>query len=100
MGQVVRKIVWTTTAKQDIKQITVYWNNRNKSNLFSIKLRKMIVEKLELIKEFPLLGLKTDYKDVRCLIIRDYKLFYISNEDSIIVLRFWDTRQNPNQLNM
>jgi len=71
-----RIIIWTEPAKKDIQQITIYWNNRNKSYSYSIKLRKIIRDKLRFISRFPLIGIQTDYPDVRCFIIRDYKLFY------------------------
>ena len=98
MGQMDRIIIWTEPAKKDIQQITIYWNNRNKSYSYSIKLRKIIRDKLRFISRFPLIGIQTDYPDVRCFIIRDYKLFYFFSEKTVTVLRFWDTRQNPDKL--
>lgn len=93
-----RAIIWTAPAKNDIQQITTYWNNRIKSNAYSLKLRKIIKEKLTFINRFPFIGIQTDYPNARCFIIRDYKLFYAVTEEAIIVLRFWDTRQNPDKL--
>lgn len=93
-----RIIIWTAPAKDDIQQITTYWNNRNKSNAYSLKLRKIIINKLAFIKSFPLIGIQTNYQNTRCFIIKDYKLFYTFTDNEIIVLRFWDTRQNPNKL--
>jgi toxin YoeB len=98
MGQMDRVIIWTAPAKNDIQQITIYWNNRNKSNTYALKLRSIIREKLAFIKAFPFIGIITEYPNVRCFIIKDYKLFYLITDESIIVLRFWDTRQNPNKL--
>ncbi len=93
-----RIVIWSAPAQKDIKEIITYWNNRNKSNTYSRKLRNIIRDKLELIKIFPLIGIQTDHQDVRCFVIRDYKLFYVATEETIIVLRFWDTRQNPDNL--
>lgn len=98
MGSVDRVIVWTEPAKNDIKEVTIYWNHRNKSNIYSLKLRKIIRQKLSLIAKFPTLGIQTDYRTARCFVIKDYKLFYEVTEDAIVVLRFWDTHQNPDTL--
>lgn len=93
-----RGIIWTAPAKKDIQQITTYWNNRNKSNAYSLKLRKILREKLVFIKAFPFVGILTNYPNARCFIIKDYKLFYSVTKEAIIVLRVWDTRQNPDKL--
>ena len=69
MGQMDRIIIWTAPAKDDIQQITTYWNNRNKSNAYSLKLRKIIIDKLAFIKSFPLIGIQTNYQNTRCFII-------------------------------
>ena len=93
-----RVIIWTEPAKNDIKTITFYWNSRNKSNVYSILLRKIIRQKLLLVTKFPLLGTQSDYRSARCFVINDYKLFYEVTENAIIVLRFWDSHQNPEAL--
>lgn len=54
----VEEIVWTIKAKNDLAEILQYWNNRNKSKKFSIKLTSLIFEQLNLLKEFTLIGRK------------------------------------------
>lgn len=95
MGKI---ITWTEPAKNDIKEITLYWNNRNKSTSYSIKLRKIIQQNLKLISQFPLIGKDSNYKTARLFIINEYKLFYEVTNDSIIILRIWNTNQNPDTL--
>ena len=53
------KILWTTTAIQQRNFIFEYWNNRNKSTVFSKKLNIKIKEKVNLLKTNPQLGKKT-----------------------------------------
>lgn len=53
-----------------------------------------------LVSEFPDIGLATEFPDVRVKIIKDFKLFYLNQPEKIVVLRVWDTRQNPKKLKM
>ena len=32
-------VVWTPKAKEELKEILVYWKKRNKSNTYSVKLK-------------------------------------------------------------
>ena len=43
----VRTIIWTEKAKKELIEILKYWNNRNKSKSFSIKLNNLIEEQLK-----------------------------------------------------
>ena len=51
-------IFWTNTAIKQRNHIFEYWNNRNKSILYSKKLNKSIVERIEVLKSNPDLGKK------------------------------------------
>ncbi|XOV95014.1 MAG: type II toxin-antitoxin system RelE/ParE family toxin [Bacteroidota bacterium] len=93
-----RRIIWTKIAQEDRKQIFEYWNNRNKSKQYSKKLQSLIKESLHLVGNNPLIGKKSDLKDVRIKIVRDYQLFYQFTEDSVFVLSVWDSRQDPDKL--
>jgi len=50
-----------------------------------------------LIKQ-PDLGIKTDFENVRSLIVGDYLIFYELSKDLIIIHTQWDSRQNPEDL--
>ncbi len=93
-----RRIIWTKIAQEDRKQIFEYWNNRNKSKEYSKKLQSLFKESLLLVKNNPSIGKKSDLKDVRIKIVRDYQLFYQHTKDSIYVLTIWDSRQDPDKL--
>ena len=41
------KIVWTAKAENDLFYIFSYWNNRNKSNIFSNKLNGLFNTSVE-----------------------------------------------------
>jgi len=92
-------VVWTLTAHQDRIKVFEYWNERTQSRDYSQKLNVLIRHRISLIKEYPNSGLKTDRPGVRYhLIARHYKLFYKVDEETVYLLRFWDTRQDPDKL--
>jgi addiction module RelE/StbE family toxin len=95
-----KKIVWTQTAIQDRFKIYQYWIHKNKSDLYSEKLERLFNEGTKLLSEFPEIGTQTDFQDIRVKVIRNYKLFYLNKQDCIQIIRVWDTRQNPDNLEL
>lgn len=93
-----RRIVWTTPAKLQLKAIFEYFNFRNKSKLYSLKLNRLIQTELQILLQQPTIGKKTDSINIRGLLIENYYIFYEINETHIIILSVWDTRQNPKRL--
>jgi len=93
------EIIWTETAQKDREDIFEYWNEHIGSSEYSQKLNRLIENRLEISKIYPNAGLATNQKNIRFhLIDNHYKLFYKITEEYIIVMRFWDTRQDPGTL--
>ena len=95
----VKKIVWSAKAQRDRKEILLYWNDRNKSNLYSQKLNYLFIDATNLIAKFPKIGKPSGYKDTRIKIVRDYLIIYKEYPDLILIVTLWDGRQNPLKLN-
>ncbi len=94
-----RNVVWTKTADIQFVGILEYWVNRNKSNKYSKKLVRLVTDLTRQIAENPKIYRKTNFKDVRVASMGNFSLFYKFNETQIIVMAFWDNRQNPKKLN-
>ena len=92
------KVFWTRTAISQRNLVFQYWNERNRSNEYSIKLHMAIKERTHLLKNYPLIGKKTDYKDIRMVPLRHYSILYKIEESRILIMAFWDNRQNPRKL--
>ena len=93
------RVVWTKTAQSDREQIFEFWNEQNGTRDYSQKLNEQIRKRIELTKLYPEAGLATNLQSVRFHIIdKHYKLFYKIGRDNIVILRFWDTRQDPDSL--
>lgn len=97
---VTRRIVWTSTAKNQLIDILEFFNFRNKSNLYSQKLNKKFQTELNLLILQPNIGKKTNKINVRGLLIESYFIFYEINEKHIIILSVWNTKQNPDRLKL
>lgn len=92
-----RKIVWTKNAIKNRTDIFDYWNNRNKSKIFSKKLYKEFSEAVNLLKYNPEIGIISDY-NFRHLLIRNYLIFYEIKTTEIVILKIWDGNRNPENL--
>ena len=92
------RIIWSHKARIKLTQILEFYNDRNNSNTFSAKLYKEIQQSIKLLLKQPSLGIKTDEKSIRALIIGDYIIFYESTKDQIIIHSLWDCRQNPEDI--
>jgi len=90
-----RKIKWTVNAIQTKKSIFYYWNNRNKSTVYSQKLNQLFTTTLKRVENNPEASIATKTENVRAILVRDYYLIFEITEFKIIVLDIWDTRQNP-----
>lgn len=90
-----RQVIWTDRAQKERIAIFKYWNKRNESSIYSLKLYKLINESLKLICAHPLLGKLSDKENVRVKVLRDYLIIYETTLDFVIVLSIWDCRQNP-----
>jgi len=91
----VREIVWSVKAVNDLEQILENWNNRNKSNTYSKKLERLFSRALELIAIQPLIALVTDMDGVRIKLVHDYWIFYTERNHNIYVLQILSTYKDP-----
>ncbi len=93
-----RRIIWTTSAKLQLQEIFEYFNSRNKSKAYSLKLNRIIQAELKSLILQSNIGKKTNTINIRGLLIQNYFIFYEINEKDIVILSVWDTRQNPKKL--
>lgn len=96
----VKRVIWSPRAQAERKEILDYWFKRNKSKTYSRKLNRLFTEAINLIIDYPEIGKRTDLENIRAKIIRDYIMFYEINDDKLFILSIWDTRQNPENLEL
>jgi hypothetical protein len=83
-----RTLTWSKNAVIHLHEILLFYKNRNKSNLYSIKLYKRFNIQLGKVLSNPELGIKTKLKHIRGLVVGNYVLYYEISEDKITVLKF------------
>ena len=93
-----RTIVWTLTASIQRKVILTYWNNRNKSTIYSEKIISFTKARLNIVLNNPFIGKKTDFPNTRVITLAHFSIFYQYNRKNIIITSFWDNRQDPKKL--
>ena len=90
-----RNVNWTKTADLQFVGILEYWVKRNKSNLYSKKLVRLVSERTRQIAKNPFVYKTTDFKDVRVASMANFSIYYKITDEQIIVSAFWDNRQDP-----
>lgn len=95
-----KRIIWAPQAVADRIQILDYWYNRLGSKDYSAKLDEMFKETVQLLSRFPQLGRQLENQDERVFVKDHYQIFYLDEEDAIKILHLWDSRRNPEELNL
>jgi plasmid stabilization system protein ParE len=94
----VRKIIWSPTAFESFECLLFYFQQKTGSKKYSKSLNEQIKIATSRLASFPYLGKKTEHPSIRALIEGHYKILYQLKPDEIIILMVWDTRQNPDDL--
>ena len=93
-----REIEWLPTAERKLFAILVYFAERNKSKTYSVKLYKTLNRELQLLNKNPEIGMKSDYENIRGLIVGNYTVFYEVTPNKIVVHSLWDNRQDSDEI--
>ena len=93
-----RKIVWTETAAKQRREIFRYWTERNQSTIYAEKLIEVTAKHLKVISKNPDAFKDTEINDVKESAMGHFSLYYKITPDQIIVMAFWDNRQDPKKL--
>ena len=91
----VRRLIWSPEARNSRKNIFDYWNNRNKSKVYSRKLNSLFNTNLKIVIQLPEFGKPTFREDTKLIIVSHFEIIYKITTNEIVVLDIWDTRQNP-----
>jgi plasmid stabilization system protein ParE len=93
-----RTVIWTKTADLQFVGILEFWVKRNKSNTYSKKLVKLVSERTNQIASKPFIYKAISLNDIRKASLGYFSIFYKVTNDNIIIVAFWDNRQDPKKL--
>jgi len=72
-----------------------YWFLKTGTVDYSLKLEALFTSTLETLRNLPKIGPFFDEKrNIRYVVVRDYKMYYTFNDKQIVVLVIWDTRRD------
>lgn len=93
------EIIWTEKATEDFDKMIENLAEFNTTN-YARKFVSLFYEKLDLIALMPFIGVQSQKrKGVRRLVVtKNISLAYILIIDQIYLLRVFDARQNPGQI--
>jgi len=92
-----KKIIWSTRASKELRHILEYYNHRNKSTRYSLKLVNEIEALTKSISKNELIGRLTSNKFTRVIPMKVYLIFYEINQDYVEIVSFWDNRQDKDK---
>jgi plasmid stabilization system protein ParE len=93
-----RIVAWTHTARDQRRAILRYWTKQNGSTVYAEKLIQLIAERTKTIALQPESFRLSDFKNVRVSSLGHFSIFYKYSFEQVIIMAFWDNRQNPQDL--
>jgi plasmid stabilization system protein ParE len=96
----VKKIRWSKNAVADRIQILDYWNKRIGNKKYSTRLDKELRAIIKMLSKFPETGRKLDNREERFFVKNCYQIFYIVSKTTVDILHIWDSRRNPQDLDL
>ena len=90
--------VWTDRAKAQLKQIHDYLKYKKKTPQGAANVKRDLIRAskgVTFVEQYQKDDINPNY---RRIVVRHYKLIYKEDKGRIIILRVFDTLQNPNKL--
>lgn len=87
----VKRVVWTITAKKARREILEYWIRHNRSKAYSKKLSALFNQKIELLETQNYIGKPTDFDEVRASLVDHFTIFFKIEINEITLVGIWDT---------
>ena len=95
-----KTIKWSDEAKQSLQEILDFYIKRNGNKNYSSELLQQIKLTVSFLGENNFIGKKTDEFQTRVIFKSHYGIFYEVKEKIIEIQLVWDTRRNPEDLQL
>ncbi len=95
-----KRVVWSEHALADRISILDYWSKRLGNKNYSRKLDRLIRKIVSLLRKFPNLGHAIGEREIKVLVKSHYHIYYKCTDNDIQILHLWDSRRNPEDLNV
>lgn len=95
------QIKWTKKALLSFADTLKFWNEHNKSQTYSIKLRNEVRKTEKAICRNPYRGKPSDIEGCRHVsVLKNFSIYYRIKNEFVEILSFWDNRRNPDDLEL
>lgn len=91
-------IIWSEAARWQLHEILAFWVKRIGTSTYSDKLLDMVEARTIDIIKHPLSCRRSEYPDTHVASMGHYSIYYKIAETQIIIMAFWDNRQDPKKL--
>jgi plasmid stabilization system protein ParE len=94
----VKEIIWSKNAERDFEKIIIYLKKKWSLNS-AIKFRDLVYFKLDILSKQPMIGIQSNKIQVirKILITKHTYLYYALLNNQIVLLGFFNVRQNPSK---
>ena len=92
-----KKIIWSNNAKNELRKVLEFYNERNGSKKYSLKILNETEELLKILSKSEFIGRLTSNKKTRVIPMKVYLIFYETNQNIIEIVSFWDNRQDEHK---
>ncbi len=93
-------VKWTGPARRDLLELHEYLHLRDP--IAARRYVKAVREASDRLAELPEMGAKFDPRplegEFRSVVIRNHRLIYRLDSDTVVVFRLWDCRRDPDAL--
>ena len=90
-------VIWTRNAEIQMFSIMDYYADRNKSDYYSLKLKKAIDSALSKIEFSISIPQKTSIEKVYYFVHNHIRVLFTSENNKIYVVLVWDERRDPTE---
>jgi toxin YoeB len=92
-----KRIIWSNNAKNELRKVLEFYNERNGSKKYSLKILAETEGLLKTLSKSEFIGRLASNKKTRVIPMKVYLIFYEINENSIEIVSFWDNRQDEHK---
>lgn len=92
------EIVWTELAELKFHNLLTYYLDRNRSNVYPLRLQDATDNVLEILQTNPFIGRVVHASGTRAVPVLKFEIIYEVVDNDIVILTFWDPKQDPKRL--
>lgn len=88
-------VQWSDRAESELDYILNYWNDRNGSRRYSLRLISLVNDTIDKLAKNPESGRRTNNLFIRYRIVKDYFLYYSYDDTNLYIVDICDMRRDP-----